>query len=127
MKLIPILGQNGKNKFAMVDDEDYDVLIKIKWYQNSKDATNFTNYAMTTFKENGLNKSISMHRLILKIKDGKKWVDHIDKNGFNNQRNNLRIVTPSQNNKYTSGRGSSKYLGVYKMICKRKTRFNTVK
>lgn len=39
-----------------------------------------------------------MHRLILKPKQGQE-VDHIDHNGLNNTRANLRVVTHSENQK----------------------------
>ncbi len=52
-----------------------------------------------------------MHRLILNL--DKELCDHKDGNGLNNQRNNIRAATKSQNNMNKIGRGSSSYLGVY--------------
>ena len=51
-----------------------------------------------------------MHKLIT----GYKETDHIDGNGLNNQRGNLRSVTDSQNQMNRKNiRGTSKYKGVY--------------
>ena len=57
-----------------------------------------------------------MHRLILNLIDSIKQVDHIDKNGLNNQKNNLRICNISQNGcnrNVSKNKKSSKYFGVF--------------
>ena len=81
MKQIP-LGKSGK--FALVDDADFDWLSQLKW----RDSCN--GYASSGVK------SIKMHRLIMQTPKG-MHTDHIDGNGLNNQRSNLRICTQSQN------------------------------
>ncbi|MCK4817243.1 HNH endonuclease [bacterium] len=55
----------------------------------------------------------SMHRMILglKIGDG-KITDHINRNGLNNRRCNLRIVSSSESNRNKRGYGKSKQRGV---------------
>jgi len=60
-----------------------------------------------------------MHRLIMNAKDGES-VDHIDHNGLNNQKSNLRICTHQENllnaQKMKGRLGkptTSKYKGVY--------------
>lgn len=40
-----------------------------------------------------------MHRWILEVTNERVLIDHIDHNGLNNQKGNLRIVTSSQNKK----------------------------
>lgn len=99
MKLIPLT----QGKFAHVDDEDYQHLIKLKW-NALKSGDTF--YARSKGK--------SMHRKILGLTDPKIKCDHIDHNGLNNQRDNLRVATYSQNNANTLSRknSTSKYLGV---------------
>ena len=58
-------------------------------------------------------KRIRMHNLIMGTTE-LNTVDHIDLNGLNCQRNNLRRCTRSQNAKNRTPWGSSKYLGVSK-------------
>lgn len=92
MKRIPL----SQGKYALVDDEDYDRLNQWKWFAG-KDYNTF--YAR---RNKGLNDKksipISMHREILNLKCGDgKMADHIDHNGLNNQRANLRLCTNAQN------------------------------
>jgi hypothetical protein len=113
MKLIP-LSKTGKNKrkfFAKVDDLDYDWLMQWNWCVV---RDNKTNYAV---KAGCLTK---MHRILLGLVDPKIKGHHIDHDGLNNQRNNLKAATESQNMSHRSSvnGSSSKYLGV--SWCKRK-------
>jgi hypothetical protein len=58
-----------------------------------------------------------LHRLLLAAKSG-VLIDHIDRNGLNNSRSNLRIATRAQNN-HNSGRrkqASSQFKGVWKHV-----------
>lgn len=102
-----------QNKVALVDDEDYDYLIQRKWC-----AVNFHGYfyASTTIGD----KQQLMHRVILNAPKG-TIIDHIDHNGLNNQRNNLRFCTYGQNavNRIKKT-GRSKYSGVW--ICNNRFR-----
>jgi hypothetical protein len=110
MKTIP-LSQNGdKHKgkyFAMVDDEDYDYLMQWIWYASVKKRNVYARRGKTT------NGSASMHRLLMNPSSDKQ-VDHIDHNGLNNQKSNLRICTHSENqrNRRTLKKVTSKYMGV---------------
>lgn len=75
----------------MVDDADHDSLAIRKWTALvRKDGK--TAYAYR--KEAG--KTIYMHRVILGCPKGLQ-ADHKDGNGLNNQRENLRVATPGQN------------------------------
>ena len=74
------------------------------------------------YKQISINgKSYLAHRLIFLYHHGylPKYIDHIDRNKLNNDINNLREVTQSQNNMNKSSvKGSSQYKGV----CWRKRR-----
>lgn len=105
MKLIPLT----QGQFAMVDDEDYEYLIQWKW-QTRKGCNTF--YAERAFWNGKNNSKISMHREIMKTPK-ELQVDHINHNGIDNQKNNLRNCTRSQNQMNTLPSGKSKYKGVY--------------
>ncbi len=113
MKLIPL--KHGK--FAMVDDENFDELNKYKWYCSKRTKRANTEYAVRGVwlgKDKSMGKEL-MHRKILSITDRKIHADHIDHNGLNNQKSNLRTCTATENlrNKLSVKNGSSKYKGVY--------------
>jgi hypothetical protein len=95
-----------KGKVAFVDDDDFEKLTKVSWYYNT------SGYACN---KGGLSdKVVYMHRFIMNCPDD-MIVDHIDGNKLNNQKENLRIVTYSQNhmNRKVKRKGcSSKYKGV---------------
>ncbi|MBN1787090.1 MAG: HNH endonuclease [Sedimentisphaerales bacterium] len=96
---------NGK--FTIVSPEDYEKLSEYNWQCIEK---NNNSYAI---RMQG-NKIIQMHRMITNTPKG-KVVDHKDRNGLNNIRENLRLATIAQNNRNCKKRTtpvSSKYKGV---------------
>jgi len=108
MKEIPL--SKGK-AFALVDDEDYDELIKYKWHQK---VTKTNNYAKTSIKRaDGKRVGYYMHRHLKNNPKGLQ-VDHVDHNGLNNQKNNLRVATQRQNNCNNKRKTANKeYRGVF--------------
>lgn len=109
MKKIPL----SKGKFALVDDADFDWLNQWKWSVTKNGKHHF--YAeRSRVDSNGKRSNIRMHRLILGLTDRSILADHIDGNGLNNQRSNLRPCTSSQNhmNSHTARSSSSIYKGV---------------
>lgn len=105
MKTIPLT----QGLCAMVDDVDCEYLSKFKWYA-LKNANAY--YAVrNVYQPNDRQIKIHMHRVILECPDNFQ-VDHIDGNGLNNQKNNIRIVTSRQNHQNLHNIRSSKYPGV---------------
>lgn len=92
MKRIYLSGKNGKGKYALVDDEDFEYLNQFKWYFNPTRHKSGNGYTQALV--NG--KYPAMHTVIMKPPKGLE-VDHRDGNGLNNQRNNLRVCTHAQN------------------------------
>lgn len=113
MKKIEIYINSKKHglKMVLIDSVDYELVSKYKWHVR-KGINTF--YAITDIYIDNKRSSIQMHRLIAGLKHGdKREVDHEDHDGLNNQRNNLRLCTNSQNNmNQRKMRGSSKYKGV---------------
>lgn len=105
MKEIPLT----QGKFAIVDDEDYERLSQHKWFAMKDTNTFYVARYDTEFK------MIQMHRELLGLKKyEKRIVDHINRNGLDNRKNNLRIVNISLNsyNKRMLSNNSSGYRGV---------------
>lgn len=89
MKTIPLT----QGYHALVDDADHESLSQFKWSASRSRRDLF--YAKGQDRNQ---KRVYMHRVILGLQRGdKRQVDHIDNNGLNNQQENLRICTYSQN------------------------------
>lgn len=96
----------------LIDDEDYEIVSKYTWH--IRKAKN-TNYARTNIRISvGKQRGIHLHRLITNCPRN-MMIDHINGNGLDNRRCNLRIVTRSQNlmnSKKPEGEHTSQYKGV---------------
>lgn len=80
--------------FASIDDDDLEIVSPHKWCSH---RIGRTVYAMTNLKlPSGKKIILHMHRKIMKPPSD-LVVDHIDGNGLNNVRSNLRICTRGEN------------------------------
>lgn len=98
-----------QDKYALVDNQDYDFLNQWKWHFNS-------GYAMRReYLKGGKGKSVYllMHRVIMNTPRGLE-TDHINMDKLDNRRQNLRVCTRSQNgtNKNIQSNNTSGYKGV---------------
>lgn len=75
---------------AIVDAEIYEWVSAVKWFADVKPRSV---YAKTSFKIDGKQHSMRMHRLVLGILDSSIDIDHINHNGLDNRRSNLRSFT----------------------------------
>lgn len=89
--------QLSKGMVSLVDDADYDWLSKWSWFATKRGNTWYAARSVRG-KSRSDQKTIWMHREILGITgtDG-VWGDHINGDGLNNQRYNLRKANRSQN------------------------------
>ena len=109
MKIIPL----SQDKFTFVDDEDYKDLMRFKWYVR---RTGNTFYARRNIRIDRKLSVEEMHRRILNLRPGDgKYADHIDMDGLNNQRSNLRVATKGENgrNRKKQRNNTSGFKGVY--------------
>jgi G3E family GTPase len=109
MKLLKLT----QGKQTLLDDRDWEWAKQWKWYARY-DGWNY--YAHS--------KGRLLHRELLKLQKGdKKQVDHINSNGLDNRKVNLRICTPAENQQNQRPQNkikSSKFKGIFWDNTKRK-------
>ena len=113
MKILKLNTRKYPDKICLVDDEYYDILLKFKWHPHKDRNNNF--YVAARIN----NKIMMLHRFIIMLTEtniDKLLIDHKDRNGLNNQKENLRVCSNSQNKqnavKQNIKNGTSKYKGV---------------
>jgi len=94
-----------QGKFAIVDDEDFDLISQQKWH--------FIKGGYAVRRSGTPKQTIYMHRYINKTPNT-LHTDHINGNKLDNRRKNLRTVTPAQNhhNRKKGGGRDTGYKGV---------------
>lgn len=100
----------GKH-IVLIDEIDYEIIKDYTWRINYHGKNV---YAITTLKrQNGIDgKSVKMHRMILGFPE--KQIDHKNRNGLDNRRQNLRVVSHIQNQQ---NKISHKNTTGYKGVC----------
>ena len=97
---------------AIIDVEDFELVSQHKWcaVRSTK-----TDYAIRGQRVSGKHVSFMMHRVLLNATDG-MHVDHINGNGLDNRRANLRLCTQRENNRNSQKQKgcSSEFKGVSK-------------
>ena len=81
-----------QGRYATVDDKDYEWVNQFKWQFDSHGYASRRDW--TNWKTGGT--KIYMHRLVMKNSEEKE-VDHINGDGLDCRKSNLRFVTHSQN------------------------------
>jgi len=102
-----------QGKYAIVDPDDYWRLSKHKWYAAKMNGCFYAVRGIVT--KDGKRRHLPIHRCIIKVPDN-MFVDHINHNGLDNRKANLRPATRAQNGrnrvKYKKRTYTSKYKGV---------------
>lgn len=103
-----------KGYYALIDKEDYKKVISYGlWHVQIK--KNGKKYAIGHIC---INKQTTrrMHRIIMKLDMyDKKQVDHINGNGLDNRKKNLRISSPKENSRYKTVKNNKLgYKGIFK-------------
>jgi len=107
MQEIKLTGKHGK--ITIVDDSDFEYLNQWKWYavleSNAWYAVRSSEWI------NGKQHRIWMHKVIMNTPNGFE-TDHINHDGLDNRKVNLRICTKLQNSQNKIPTGVVPYLGV---------------
>lgn len=98
---------SNSERVALVDDEDFDMVSRHNWYLGR------SGYPETRFLKSEGGKLVRMHWMIMG-KGEDMFTDHINMDGCDNRRENLRRVTKSQNmmNRGAPRTNTSGYKGV---------------
>jgi len=102
-----------QGKYAIVDPDDYFRLSKRKWYAAKGGSTFYAVHSVLTRESKRYR--LHMHREVLKVSDD-MFVDHINGNGLDNRKANLRPATRVQNmrnRKKCLVRSRSRYKGLH--------------
>jgi len=100
-------------RYAKVDPADYERLRKYEWF-TKKGKNSFYALRHTSGGKRQKEGVIYLHQEIIKVPKG-MMVDHINHDGMDNRRSNIRAATRAQNMRNRgkrSGSRSSKYKGV---------------
>lgn len=106
---IPLRDKTGKIiNFALVDEEDYDNVMKYTWHQAKQD----NNLTYVQSHINGI--KTKLHHFILGKPNNDNVIHHRDHNGLNNKRSNIVFASLALNNQHNFKKEncSSKYVGV---------------
>jgi hypothetical protein len=119
---VALSGKYGAGRFALVNAADYPLVAPYRWrvQEIRQPGVQPLAYAVTSVRRpDGRESTLHMHKLIT----GWKLTDHVNHDGLDNRRWNLRPATVSQNlgnQRKTVGPTSSQYKGVSRGRAERK-------
>ena len=107
MKTLSLFNKKHPEKVTIIDDADYELVSQHNWWLLDSNKNGTTFYAVA--KING--KTTPLHKFLMGPN-----MDHIDGNGLNNQRSNLRPANrkqQNQNRRFTKNKTG--FMGVYEV------------
>ena len=93
-----------------IDIIDLPIVKDLNWYAHEIYKTHYAARKLVRTVVGVSSKVLLLHRAIITPPEG-FFVDHIDGNGLNNRRSNLRLATPSQNSSNLHGPNSKNSTG----------------
>ena len=110
---IPLHSRKYPGLYALVDEADAELVNQYRWRPVVRKTTI---YAYTQDRQDGKVVTIAMHRLLLGLTDSEQEGDHINHDGLDNRRANLRVATRQQNsfNRRANNGSLSRYKGVWR-------------
>jgi len=102
-----------QGEFALVDEEDF---VRLRQHVWTLTRSKHLKYGYRqSWESGGVVNNVRLHREVLRLPVGGPHVDHINGNGLDNRKSNLRVATQKQNsrNQKLSAANTSGFKGVY--------------
>lgn len=98
----------------LLDDSDYNLAKRYNWWALRTTNGKKIKYAASDVFTRGERCTLLLHRVLLQPR-ADQYIDHINHNGLDDQRHNLRVCTMSQNqgNRRKQSNNTSGYKGVH--------------
>ncbi len=106
----------SKNFMIIVDNSDFQKVNKLKWFRIERHGISYAIREENRKKGSPKRDRILLHHFILNTNQREITIDHINGNGLDNRKENLRICTRTQNsqNRKLNCNNTSGYKGVSK-------------
>lgn len=100
--------------YVLYKNEIKEVLFDLEYFDIVSNETWFIKKSCKTYYAQSGSCNKFIHRLIMNVTDSKLQIDHINHNGLDNRKSNLRIVTNRENQKNLSykSNNTSRIIGV---------------